>query len=98
MLKLFPEAKVIAIEPQPGCEPALKNLVSTYGSRLRIHSVALCDVARENRTLTLASNESATATGAHITDSTNELEHSIKVPCLTLDSVTKDLRTPGSSG
>lgn len=82
-LKLFPDASVHAIEPQPGCQTALANLKAQAGERFFAHAVALCDPDTSDTTLTLSTDHTATSTGAHV----NPDGDGILVCCQTLDAV-----------
>lgn len=65
--RLFPEAVVHAIEPQPGCLPTLERLAQQGPGRLVLHHCALASPEFEGTELRLATDSRAVSTGAHVT-------------------------------
>jgi len=62
-LKVFPEAAVHLIEPQPGCQPALERLARTSPS-LTVHPVALTEPGQQR--LAFTGGASYRGTGVHV--------------------------------
>jgi FkbM family methyltransferase len=82
-LALFPNAIVHAVEPQPGCEPALQALGREFPERVIVHLLALCAPENDGQVLTMAADAAATSTGTHVAANGEGLS----VPCRTLDNV-----------
>ncbi len=82
-MALFPDAVVHAVEPQPGCLPALEALRAESGCRLVVHPFALCAPEDDGTSLLLATDAATISTGAHVTTGGEGLS----VPCRTLDSM-----------
>lgn len=93
-LGLFPGTIVHAIEPQPGCQEALDRLQARSSGRLMVHPVALCSPEHEGATLTLATDESATSTGAHVSQNSTS-GRTVDVPSITLDTLLAQSLRPG---
>ncbi|NBB23587.1 FkbM family methyltransferase [Porphyrobacter sp. SLTP] len=94
-MKLFPEAVVHAIEPQPGCYAALDTLRMEAGGRLTVHPVALCGPEQDGSTLAIASDAALTSTGAHVVLDGEPSTPTIEVPCVTLDRLFADVCSQG---
>jgi FkbM family methyltransferase len=80
VLTIFPKAVVHAVEPQPGCLPALEALGAEAGGRLVIHPIALCAPEDDGATVRLATDAAAISTGAHVA------EEGLPVHCRTIDA------------
>lgn len=93
-LEVFPEAFIHAIEPQPGCAGALLALSSEAMGRLEVHQFGLCDPEQDGSMLELAADLSSTSTGAHVVLSSHTLVSSIAVPCISLDKLLANVRSP----
>lgn len=88
MLAMFPQARVHAIEPQPGCGPALAAKASAANGRLTIHMAALGGPEDEGTSLMLAGDENSISTGAHVLLDGHRSENGeVAVPCHTLDTL-----------
>lgn len=86
MLKLFPEAIVHAIEPQPGCQPDLRRIKAKNPNRFFVHAVALCAPENDGGTLLFATDQTERSTGAHVTSAPAGTDaRSLAIPCATLD-------------
>lgn len=82
-LAIFPDAIVHAIEPQPGCEPALRALADEFPEHVVVHMLALCAPEDDSQVLRMAAEAGTTSTGAHIAAD----DGGLSVPSRTLDSV-----------
>lgn len=80
---LFPEAIVHAVEPQPGCRPALEALSREFPNRVVVHMLALCAPENDGQALAMTAGADTTSTGAHVSAN----GEGISVPCMTLDSI-----------
>lgn len=86
MLRMFPEARIHAFEPQPGCAAPLAALAAGAGGRLIVHNVALCAPENAGTTLAMAGDAQSISTGAHVVPAGHAAEHgTIDVRCATLD-------------
>ncbi len=82
-LTLFPEAIVLAVEPQPGCRPYLAKLQSEFGERVSVHAVALCASESNGGFVQFSGDTESVSTGAHVIEG----ESGMSLPCRTLDSI-----------
>lgn len=94
VMKLFPEALIHAIEPQPGCIAALDGLRLEAVGRLTVHPVALCGPEEDGSTLTMAADAASTSTGAHVVLDVDETGSLIEVPCIALDRLLANICSP----
>jgi FkbM family methyltransferase len=93
VLKLFPDAVVHVIEPQPGCQADLESIKAEFGNRVIRHAIALCAPENEGSSLSLATDDAQRSTGAHVTTSTVDTGgHCVSIPCETLDSALAPFR------
>lgn len=93
-LRLFPDAKVHAIEPQPGCQPYLQSVKADFLGRVEVHPVALGSVEQDGTELLLVSEPDGTSTGAHVAPNTLSDCSTLNVPCRSFDSLFADTLEP----
>lgn len=85
-LKLFPQAEVHAVEPQPGCQSRLEKLRIESAGRVIIHPVALCGPEQDGQILHMATDAHSLSTGAHVALESDQAR-TISVPCSTIDKL-----------
>ncbi len=95
-LRIFPDAQVHAIEPQPGCLPNLERLKLEYLDRLEIHIVAIGSIEQDGAQLLFVSDPAGTSTGAHVAPNTPSDCPTLNVLCRSLDSLFADVLEPTS--
>jgi FkbM family methyltransferase len=87
-MKLFPDAVIHLIEPQPSCLPALQALKATAGNRALIHPTALCSATADGGEVVLAADAGSPLTGAHVVpDVATHRGPTISVPARALDQL-----------
>lgn len=86
--RIFPDAALHLIEPQPGCRPALAALRDTRPEAITVHEAALVAAAAPGDSVTMATNASATSTGAQVlTGAEIAAKATCVVPAATLDQL-----------
>jgi FkbM family methyltransferase len=81
---VFPSAAVHMIEPQPGCQDALRNLAAGQG--LKLHSVALVSPEQAGKRIMMAAGNEP-STGAYIVPAADMTAADTLVDASTLDQL-----------
>lgn len=89
VLRLFPQSRVHAIEPQPGCAPALDALRVRSGGRLLVHPCALGGPEEDGAMIRLVARLHSTSSGAHVVHG-QPTQPVLEVPTITLDRLLVD--------